>query len=166
MLSEILGIYGILRLLFEMKFTAVPEFERQLDSLCQACRVLDLILELKRFARPINQGTIEELQGAMALHLRTHLAVYGDGYIRPKHHWLMDTPPQFLRDAVVLDAFVIERTHLAVKVLAEHIKNTRTFERSVLSGIACCLPDSVGACRSQLLGKNSTATWHCRSSCR
>ena len=52
---------------------------------------------------------------------------------------MLDTPAQFLKDSVVLDAFVIERTHLAVKAIAEHVDNTRAFERSVLCGMLCSL---------------------------
>ena len=36
---------------------------------------------------------------------------------------------------MVLDAFVIERTHLSVEVIADHCRNTTHFERTVLSGV-------------------------------
>ena len=42
-------------------------------------------------------------------------AAYGEGWMKPKHHWQMDVPRHTQRDGLVLDAFVIERTHLAVK---------------------------------------------------
>ncbi len=44
-------------------------------------------------------------------------------------------PNQILRDGLVLDTLVIERTHLQVKAIAENVQNTIAFERSVLSGI-------------------------------
>ena len=137
--SELLGLYGILRVFFELRFAGVEEFEKHLESFCEACSVLDMILALKRGLQPINSDTIAELQAAMGRHLQNHVGVYGDTHVLPKHHWMLDTPAQFLKDSVVLDAFVIERTHLAVKAIAEHVDNTRAFERSVLSGMLCCL---------------------------
>jgi hypothetical protein len=66
---------------------------------------------------------------------RLHQIAYGSVYIKPKHHWMMDIPPQLVRDQCVLDAFIIERTHLLVKGIADNIKNTSSFEQSVLSGV-------------------------------
>jgi hypothetical protein len=66
---------------------------------------------------------------------RLHQIAYGSVYIKPKHHWMMDIPAQLVRDQCVLDAFIIERTHLVVKGIADHIDNTRCFEQSLLSGV-------------------------------
>jgi hypothetical protein len=66
---------------------------------------------------------------------RLHQLAYGTQYIKPKHHWMMDVAAQLVRDECVLDAFIIERTHLVVKGIADNIRNTRCFERSVLSGV-------------------------------
>ena len=66
---------------------------------------------------------------------RLHQIAYGSGYIKPKHHWMMDIPRQLVRDRCVLDAFVIERTHQVVKGIATHVDNTHLYERSVLAGV-------------------------------
>ena len=66
---------------------------------------------------------------------RLHQIAYGSVYIKPKHHWMMDIPAQLVRDQCVLDAFKIERTHLLVKGIADHVRNTSCFERSVLAGV-------------------------------
>jgi hypothetical protein len=66
---------------------------------------------------------------------RLHQIAYGSVYIKPKHHWMMDVSAQLVRDQCVLDAFIIERTHLVVKGIADHIRNTSSFEKSVLSGV-------------------------------
>ena len=55
--------------------------------------------------------------------------------MKHKNHWLVEVPDQLRRDGVILDAFVIERMHLAVKAVAEPMKNTRSFEQSVLSSL-------------------------------
>ena len=75
------------------------------------------------------------INDAMVAYLQAHCAAWGTDRLKPKHHWMMDIAAQVRRDGVVLDAFVIERTHLAVKAIAEHVKDTRRFERSVMSGM-------------------------------
>ncbi len=67
--------------------------------------------------------------------MRRHVECYGTDYVKPKHHWACDLAQQFRLDACVLDAFVIERQHLLVKSIAEHVKNTSIYEASVLSGV-------------------------------
>jgi len=53
---------------------------------------------------------------------------------------------------------IVERTHLRVKAIAEHIDNTTTFERSVLSGLCSVMVhDSDKFTADGLLGK--TAVW-------
>ncbi len=78
------------------------------------------------------------LRRQLATHMRRHQAVYGTRLLRPKHHWMMDVPEQVARDNTVLDAFIVERIHLQVKWIAEFVKNTSTFELSVLSGVTNC----------------------------
>jgi len=72
-------------------------------------------------------------------------------------HWLLDVAQQLARDKIVLDAFVIERTHLRVKAVAEPIKNTRVFERSVLASLASVTWNraSTDAAGNGLLGRTS-----------
>lgn len=77
-----------------------------------------------------------QLAEASQTFMALHQAVYKQKYLKPKHHWLMDVSPQILRVQVALDAFVIERQHLLVKAVAEHIRNTSDFEQSVLSSVA------------------------------
>ena len=150
--SELLGIYGILRVFFEMRYSGVDEFRLQLDSFGESCKVLDTILEFKRGWRPISAESVAELQATMQRHLQKHIAVYGCSHIIPKHHWLIDTAAQFLQDTLVLDAFVIERTHLAVKSIADFVKNTICYERSVLTGIVCSLGTDEDLQRTRLVG--------------
>ena len=67
--------------------------------------------------------------------MRLHQVAYGSDLLRPKHHWLQDLPAQLLRDQMVLDAFVIERQHLMVKGVAEHVKLSNKYEESLCSSI-------------------------------
>ncbi len=135
--SELLGLYGLLRCFFNLRFAGDPSFAPRLASFNMLCHSLDLILSFKHGLRSIDVDSVGELQSAMGRHLEQHIAVYGEAHVRPKHHWFLDCPQQFLRDQLVLDAFVIERGHLEVKRIAEFVRNTRVFERSVLAGVVC-----------------------------
>lgn len=132
--SELLGVYGLLRFFFELKLGASVEHQDKLRSFSGMCSIVDLLLEAKRGLRRPAEAA-DELDRLMQLHLGMHLAAYGDAYLKPKNHWLMDVPDQLRRDGVILDAFVIERMHLAVKAVAEPVKNTKSFEQSVMSSL-------------------------------
>ena len=97
-----------------------------------ACQVIDVILQTKAGKLPMRAGAAR-LREALGDHMAKHIAAYGEGLLRPKHHWMFDVAEQFLRDACVLDAFVVERLHLRAKEAADPVHNLAVFERSVLS---------------------------------
>ncbi len=105
-----------------------------IKSFKACCKMVDLILQIKMGLIAAGHGA-DRLQELAAQHLQAHLDVYGDSYIRPKHHWMQDFPAQVLRDGLVLDAFVVERTHLDVKRVAETVQNTTRFDQSVLASL-------------------------------
>ena len=154
--SELLGLYGMLRCYFNLRLANDPGFAPHLASLKDLCSSLDIILDFKYGVRSIDAASVGELQALMGQHLTHHIAVYGDEYVRPKHHWLLDCPQQFLRDGLVLDAFVIERGHLEIKMVAEQVANTRCYERSVLTGVlTTTLRDNRAGKRYGLLGQRA-----------
>ncbi len=89
----------------------------------------------------IKNGTIQHDVGSAQLaecakdFLLKHQVAYGSELLKPKHHWMLDIAQQVSRDRGVLDAFVIERQHLLVKQVAEHVRNLRDYERSVLASV-------------------------------
>ena len=132
--SELLALYGLLRFFFELKLGALDTLQNELASFRALCDVLDIILAVRRGFLAIDDGA-EKLTAATKRHLELLLSVYGPAYCIPKHHWVQDLAAQILKDKVVLDAFIIERTHLSVKSIAENIRNTTSFEESVLCGL-------------------------------
>jgi hypothetical protein len=132
--SELLGLYGLLRHFFELHVGDGGAVQTEYRSFLAACEVMDLVLIAKRCTGDIVQ-VANRLAYAVSEHLRLHIVAYGTVYVKPKHHWTLDVPAQILRDRLVLDAFIIERTHLLVKGIAEHVRNTSGYERSVLSGV-------------------------------
>lgn len=132
--SELLGLQGLLRHFVETQVAPAAELEAPRASFAAACRCLDLLLSAKRGALPSHEAAAR-LESASAEFLELHKMAYGTRHIKPKHHWAMDLPAQLRRDRCVLDAFIIERIHLQVKGIAEHVKNTQVYERSVMAGI-------------------------------
>jgi hypothetical protein len=135
-LSELLGVYGLVRHFLDAHIDAGGDdlVLRSLASFRGACRIVDLIVLAKAKIADTTEVAMH-LQRAMSDFLDLHKAAYGTGHVLPKHHWMMDVPQQIAKDGFILDAFVIERTHLMVKTVADHVENTRIFEASVLRGV-------------------------------
>ncbi len=142
--SELLGLYGMLRFFVELKLGAVPETTEHLESLNKMCDVMDMLLAIKRCTVNVAQGTAQ-LEADVAEHIRLHVAAYGAGHVKPKHHWMMDVPGQIRSDGILVDAFVIERIHLRVKCIAENVRNTTSFEGSVLESVLTAHFEELGS---------------------
>ena len=135
--SELLGLYGMLRHYVATRVPHHPDLAAKRASWEALCQCIDLILHCKRgFLQP--RDATRQLKAATAHHFRLHLEAYGEDLIKPKNHWQIDMVEQIEVDGCVLDAFLIERTHVKVKAIADHIRNTSSFERSVLSGVLNC----------------------------
>jgi hypothetical protein len=132
--SEMLGLYGLLRHFVEVHIGRRDDIAAQREVFDSACTMLDLIMSAKRGEVPVSV-VATKLRSVTSTHLDLHIRCYGTDKIKPKHHWAADIPEQLERDQLVLDAFVVERMHLDVKSVAENVKNTSRFERSVLSGV-------------------------------
>ena len=94
----------------------------------------DVLLAIKQGLLPVDDGAAQ-LETATRTFLELHKVCYGGQHLKPKHHWMLDLGPQVRRDRMILDAFVVERQHLVVKSVAEHIRNTSNYEASVLSSL-------------------------------
>ena len=77
----------------------------------------------------------ENLQKAERKHARLHRAAYGTDLIIPKHHAALHIPKQARADQAIWDMFIIERLNQHAKAASEPIRNTTSFEHSVLSRI-------------------------------
>jgi len=67
--------------------------------------------------------------------MRQHKHTYGVDFIKPKHHWAFDVAELLCGDDISFDAFIIERIHLRIKAVADNVKSSAGYERSVLSGV-------------------------------
>jgi hypothetical protein len=144
--SQMIILHSLLRHFFTQRIGSIAALEPQLKSYCAACDCVDIVLLAKRRLLPMAQAATR-LQGALRHHMLCHVAAYGKGHLKPKFHYMWDVAEQFARDPFVLDCFVVERLHLRAKRSANLVENTRSYERSVLTGV-------VGA-HSVLLGEGS-----------
>jgi hypothetical protein len=156
--AELLGLYGLLRLFFELRTGGVEEVRPALQSFLHCCEILDLLMQAKRCLANVDD-VARVLDRALSEHLRLHIAAHGTGYVKPKHHWMADVSSQLRRDKCVLDAFIIERRHLAVKRVAEHVKNTSCYERSVLSSLVVADFANEYSSFHGLLGPTAALPW-------
>ena len=82
----------------------------------------------------------DELDAAILRHDVAFEAAYGgavDEYV-PKFHFTKHIPEQLRLDGFLQDCFTTERKHSLVLQAAEPIRNTRSFERSVLRALSSC----------------------------
>ena len=107
----------------------VVRLESEKASFLAVCSIVDVIILAKQ-RRVTMQQASDLLLRALTDHLEKHKAAYGTGSLKPKHNFMFDVACQWLYQELVVDAFVIERLHLRVKVVAELVRNTQTFERS------------------------------------
>ena len=133
--SECLGLCAMLRHFVDTRVSRdIPELAAQRASFDASCRVLATILWCKRgFTSP--QEGAHAIQQAVRQHMELHVKAYGSENVRPKHHWLLHVAPQYLRDGLIIDTFIVERGHLLVKSIADLCKYTDHFEGSVLAGV-------------------------------
>ena len=61
--------------------------------------------------------------------------MYGTEFLIPKHHFTMHLPTQAARDGVLTDTFVVERSHLLPKNIADEVDNSITFEKSTIQRV-------------------------------
>ena len=121
---------------------------RGLLEFCMISHHKDVLLAIKQGLLLVDDGAAQ-LETATRNFLELHQLCCGGQHLKPKHHWMLDLGPQVRRDRMILDAFVVERQHLIVKSIAEHIRNTSQYEVSVLSSLVNVQTETV---RELMLG--------------
>ena len=161
--SELLSLYGLVRHFVETRVPATAELADKLASFSACCRSVDAIMSCKGgMVSPA--ATAARLRDLSCEHLGLHIRAYGKESVKPKHHRNIDVGDQLLRDGVVVDMRIVERNHLKVKRVADYVKCTTRFERSILSRLLAeaTTPKSAEGCPHRLHGRvvqvNST-TW-------
>ena len=143
--SELLGLYSLLRHFFATQVDDDPALQPNRDSFQACCDVVDCILAAKKnLVSP--RGVADILRGKIGRFMASHVACYGDEFVKPKHGWQWAIPDNFDRDDHAWDAFVIERLHLLAKETGHRVRGgVVRMERYLLSGI---LNSQMGALRT------------------
>lgn len=131
-MSEILGVYSLVRLLLEHSVPDVPERRLAKESFSLCCRLVDILQAAKQLLISMEDASQLLLQTHEA-YLRKHIEAYGTEHITPKFHWIFDIVMQLAVDPQLYDQFIIERLHLGVKDEGVRVDNLRRWERSILS---------------------------------
>ena len=131
--SETLQPYHIALYLAELTTQRSGTLVRELESL----RALALLCDLIERAKKSGDVDGRELDAAASGHLAAFCAAYSKWSCKPKHHLVMHLGRQLRRDGLVLDCFVHERKHAAVKEVLENLDPSAAhdFERSCLARI-------------------------------
>jgi len=103
------------------------ELDRESASLLALCVFLDALVARKRAGRNV------DVSGRMVAFLRAHMEAYGKSLLRPKHHYAMHNALETRGGS--LDCFVHERKHQVAKRAADPVRNTTSFEASVLGRV-------------------------------
>jgi hypothetical protein len=127
--SEVLAVYPLLRYFLEVVIIPGGLLPNEVASFLATCKVLDFMDLVKKGG---GAGALAELKREISSCLSLHVVAYGSAYIRPKHHYMMHMTRQVEEDGIWLDCFVHERKHQVIKEAASHLKNTVTYEMSVL----------------------------------
>ena len=126
--SEMLALLPVLYMFVTLVLDRgghLPEEARSFKALVVATRFVQL-------AKLGHANVHNDLASALKDHLKAFVRAYPDRSVRPKHHFAQHIPLQIQRDGGVYDAFVGERKHQALKAIANEVRNTKTFERSVI----------------------------------
>ena len=116
--SDMLMIYPLVRHFAELYFERHRPDDASFVSLARACELADYV----KYAK-YNGVDAAKRDALVAGHLVAFIAAYGSVAVRPKHHFAFHMGN--------LDCFTTEAKHSTLKSLANNIKNTRDYERSL-----------------------------------
>lgn len=152
--SELLSVYPLVRYFVEVVIAPSALLLKERASFLALCEVIDIV-QTAKFTSATHQLSAR-MKAAVARSLQLHVDAYGKEFVRPKHHFLMHIWEQPAEDTVLLDSFVHERKHQAVKAKASLIRTTQNYERSVLqSALYVMLGQMDRVSVNSLLGRTS-----------
>ena len=79
----------------------------------------------------------EELTAAIKKHLDLFKAAYGDGAVKPKHHFAAHLGPMLGRFPFLLSTFMHERKHRVVKKYTRDRRNLKSWDLGAVEEVTC-----------------------------
>ena len=175
--GQMLQILPILRYFVE-NFVAGPrgidttgECAAEIESFIAMCDVVKILQACKHYG--VTPARKQDLLAAARRHLQFFARVYGESCVKPKHHFMLHVAVLVNEWSVLLDCYVHERKHKAIKQAASQVYNTESFERSVLARVLLeqtrSLKTNVATFRPglrettmQALPRGSEGVWRCK----
>lgn len=126
--SEMLTLMPVLYMFLVTVVVRLGRLTPEIESFKALAFALHLVARGKTGERSIHA----DLAGAVRHHAECFQRAYPDVSVRPKHHYAHHIAMQLARDGVIYDAFTGERKHQSMKVVANNVANTTSFEQSVI----------------------------------
>ena len=130
--SDAITMYGIIGLYVAAVFLRADRCS--LECLAYLCLVdvLDLLV-----ASPHGTVTPAILRAAIDKFLRACVLAGWTAQMHPKFHWCIHLPYELGRFIMLLSCWVHERKHKMVKRYSSEVRNTNTYETTILSEVTC-----------------------------
>ena len=130
--SDAISMYGIIACYVQSVWLRAGICVLECEAYMAAANVLDLFVAL-----PHGSVTSDDIRLAVDAFLRACLAAGWRNRMHPKFHWLIHLGREFWLYKVLLSCWVHERKHKVVKRYSNEIRNTCTYEASVISELTC-----------------------------
>jgi hypothetical protein len=111
----------------------LPNFDELRDEVASLCHCFAVIDKIQR----AKAGDIDAsaLGAAVDRHADAHEKAYGADNWKPKFHLATHIPEQVEKFDVVLDCFVVERSHLLPKMILDNQDILKGFEKAAISRV-------------------------------
>ena len=131
--STMMSILSVLGHFAETALEGRAEIAAERDSLIALCAAIQHAQAVKQ--NPCDAAELQRLRESIKKHFDLAKLAYGSKVVLPKHHYNLHIPAQVEADRLLIDMFVIERHHIAVKRIANNIRDTRTWEDSLCKSV-------------------------------
>ena len=159
--GQMLQILPILRYFVE-NFVAGPrgidttgDCAAEIESFIAMCGVVKILQTCKHYG--FTPARKQDLLAAARRHLHLFARLYGESCVKPKHHFMLHVAVLVNEWSVLLDCYVHERKHKAIKQAASQIYNAQSFERSVLARV---LLEQTRSLKKQRRYVSAWPPWH------
>ena len=130
--SEALSTYALVAQLIQRTFLPAGVCVPECMAYIALTDCIDCFVSANR-----GLGSPAELLSAIERFLQLFDAAFGVDYMTPKFHWLLHYADHFSQFGLLVSCFVHERKHKQLKRYANDMRNTCSFERSILHDCTC-----------------------------
>ena len=99
----------------ESELADVAEVQAERISFQSCCKILDLLMDMKKMRFADWNEAANRLEAAQVTHGHHRKACYGDELVIPKDHLVRHVPEQVRKDQGLHDMFIVERLNIRAK---------------------------------------------------